>query len=313
MAVSLLFRESTSPVLLKGTYIALKLNPQTRVSPLPYLPHLSKKLYPELAYFSASSFLVCIFSGIVLSFHYFPEKGLQSLVTLEATVPFGKYFRSLHYFSAQITLISLFLHLLDSIRLRVYLLKSGESWFFLGLSLFGMLYLCFTGYLLRGDEVGELAGAIADSLTKSFPILGVFLNKLFFAIPETGLHRVYLWHIFLSFLIACGIFIFHVPFRRIFRYKQASYALFSVLLALFFYPPLKPFSQVEARGPWFFVGAQSMLKLFPQELVFLYLLFFPFVYQAFSLFRRHEKLILVVFIAYLLIYLVFSLLWFGLP
>ena len=278
--------------------------------PLSYLP---KKLYPEVAYFSASSFLVCIISGMVLSFHYFPEKGLQSLVSLEAVVPFGKFLRSLHYFSAQITLISLFLHLLDSIRLRIYLLKTGTSWFFLGLSLFGMLYLCFTGYLLRGDEVGELAGAIADSLTKSFPILGVFLNKLFFAISETGLHRVYLWHIFLSFLTACGIFIFHVPFKKLLRYKQASYAFFFVALALFLYPPLKPFGEVEARGPWFFVGAQSMLKLFPQELVFLYLVLFPFLYQAFSLFKRHEKLILAIFTIYLLIYFGFSLLWFILP
>jgi hypothetical protein len=250
---------------------------------------------------------------MVLSFHYFPEKALQSLVTLEATVPFGRFFRSLHYFSAQIALISLFLHLLDSIRLKVYLLKSGVSWFFLGLSLFVMLYLCFTGYLLRGDEVGELASAIADSLTKSFPILGLALNKLFFAVPETGLHRVYLWHIFFSFLTTCGIFIFHVPFKRLVRFPQASYALFSVVLALIFYPPLKPFGEVEARGPWFFVGAQSMLKVFPQELVFLYLLLFPFLYQAFSSFRRHEKLILAIFISYLLIYFVFSLLWFGLP
>ena len=250
---------------------------------------------------------------MVLSFHYFPEKALQSLVTLEATVPFGRFFRSLHYFSAQLALISLFLHLLDSIRLKVYFLKSGVSWFFLGLSLFVMLYLCFTGYLLRGDEVGELAGAIADSLTKSFPILGLALNKLFFAIPETGLHRVYLWHIFLSFLTACGIFIFHVPFKRLVRFPQASYALFPVVLALIFYPPLKPFGEVEARGPWFFVGAQSMLKVFPQELVFLYLLLFPFLYQAFSSFRRHEKLILAIFISYLLIYFVFSLLWFALP
>ncbi|MCI4454681.1 MAG: cytochrome b N-terminal domain-containing protein [Thermodesulfobacterium sp.] len=280
---------------------------------MPYLPNLPKKLYPEVAYFSASSFLVCILSGMVLSFHYFPEKALQSLVTLEATVPFGRFFRSLHYFSAQIALISLFLHLLDSLRLRVYLLKNGTSWFFLGLSLFVMLYLCFTGYLLRGDEVGELASAIADSLTKSFPILGLALNKLFFAIPETGLHRVYLWHIFLSFLTACGIFIFHVPFKRLVRFPQASYALFSVVLAFIFYPPLKPFGEVEARGPWFFVGAQSMLKVFPQELVFLYLLFFPFLYQAFSSFRRYEKLILAIFISYLLIYFVFSFLWFALP
>ena len=280
---------------------------------MPCLPNLPKRLYPEIAYLSASSFLVCILSGMVLSFHYFPEKALQSVVTLEATVPFGKFFRSLHYFSAQITLICLFLHLLDSLRLKVYLLKSGTSWFFLGLSLFVMLYVSFTGYLLRGDEVGEQAGAIADSMTKSFPILGLALNKLFFAIPETGLHRVYLWHIFLSFLTACGIFIFHVRIKKLIQFPQASYALVPVLLALIFYPPLKPFGEGEARGPWFFVGAQSMLKVLPQELVFLYLLLFPFLYQALSSFRRHERLVLAVFTSYLLIYFVFSLLWFVLP
>jgi len=277
------------------------------------LPSLSKKLYFEVAYFSVVSLLICIASGIILSFHYFPEKSLQSVVNLEASVPFGKFFRSLHYFSAQSALVGLLLHLGDSIRLRLYLYKNGTSWFFLGLTVFGMLYVSFTGYVLRGDEVGELASAIAESMTKSFPILGLILNKLFFAINETGLHRAYLWHIYLSFIITCGVFIWHFPFKKILKYEHMIYALFSVILALFLYPALKPYGEAQARGPWFFVGAQSMLKVFPQEFVFLYLLFFPAIYQSFSLMKGYERWVRKVFVGYLLIYVSFSLLWFVLP
>lgn len=163
-------------------------------------------IYLPLAWLTSASFLLALFSGIVLSFHYFYNQPLLSVLKIESFVPFGKYWRELHYLSSQITLIGLFLHLLDSIYKRFYLLKGKLAWVSLVISFYVLLFITFTGYLLRADEVGELAGNIAENLFLSIPYFGSFLNTLFLSLSQIGLLRVYLWHIFLSFFLAFGLF-----------------------------------------------------------------------------------------------------------
>ncbi len=261
----------------------------------------------DLAYFSFLALTICIFSGLILSFHYFPEKPLLSVVNLEATVPFGKFYRALHYFSAQMAVISLFLHLLDALRLKLFLVKSNRGWFFLGLSLPILLYLAFSGYILRGDETGELAGSIAENLTSSIPLLGKPISNLFFAISQVGVHRVYLWHLYFSFLLLTGLLLWHISLNRVFSYLKFFYLALLFLPALFFYPSLKPWGNLQARGPWFFVGAQSMLKFLDERFVFFYLLLFPFIYQAFVIWKKNPTPLFWILIAYLGLYLIFSL------
>lgn len=265
----------------------------------------------SIAWLTSASFLLALISGIILSFHYYYTQPLVSTLKIESFVPFGKYWRELHYLSSQIALIGLFLHLIDSVYKKFYLLKGKKGWFFLVLSFFTLLYITFTGYLLRGDEVGELAGSIAENLLLSLPYLGEILNRIFFAISQIGLWRVYNGHIFLSFFLALGLFLWHFKITALFRWKNLSYFLTLCLLPLFLEFPLKSYQGLVARGPWFFVGAQEMLKLFPPPLVFFWLLL-PFLFLIlYSFIPKGARFWHLLLFVYLLLYFFFSI-WFFL-
>jgi len=265
------------------------------------------KLFFPLASLSAASLLLSVLSGIFLSFHYFYSQPLESVLKIITFVPFGKYLRTLHYLSSQIALISLFFHLLDSLYKRFYLFKTKWGWFFLILSFFLLLFITFTGYLLRADETGELAGNIAENLVLTLPFFGETLNSIFFGVREVGLIRVYHWHLILSFILLCGIFLFHVKIKALFLPKNLPYFFSILLLPLLFEFPLRPFAGFEARGPWFFLGAQEMLKFFLPSLVFLYLLLLFPLLISFPFFPSKEKWLKRVVFFYFLIYFVFTL------
>lgn len=264
-----------------------------------------------LALISGSSLLICILSGIPLCFHYFYSQPLMSVITIELYVPFGKFLRNLHYLSAQIALLSTFLHLLDSLIKRFYELKTPSSWFFLVLSFFILLFLTFSGYLLRGDEVGELAGAISENLLlNSLPLFGEILNKIFLALSTVGLIKIYHWHLILSFLLTLGIFIWHVKIKSLLKWDNLIYFLWLPLVALIIEFPLVPFNSPQARGPWFFVGAQEMLKYFEPSFVFFYLILPMFILLSYAYLPQYAFWLNLGGFLYLLIYILASLIFF---
>lgn len=274
------------------------------------LRSLDGYIFLPFAWISASSLVISIFSGILLCFHYFYSHPLESLLKIITFVPSGKYLRGLHYFSSQVALITLFLHLLDSVYRRFYLLKGKLSWFFLVFSFFILLFLTFTGYILRADETGVLAGNIVENMILTLPILGNHLNKIFFAINEAGLIKVYHWHLFLSFFLIAGLFLFHIKIKALFSRNKIWYFLLWLPLPLFFEFPLKPFEELSARGPWFFVGTQEMLRFFPPFWVLLWLLLIFIIFLSFVFFPSKQKYLNFLLIFYLSLYLGFTLSFF---
>lgn len=232
--------------------------------------------------------MLSVFSGIIVSYHYFWQYPLLSVISMEAKVPYGKFFRNLHYWSSQSTLIFTSFHLLDSLYKRSFFYKNFWNWHFLVFSWVAILMITFTGYVLRGDETGELAGAIAENLLSSVPILGTYLNFLFFSISQVGLYRVFLSHIFISFILFFSLFVFHFSWKRIWKIENLIWTFPSLFLAIFIYFPLNPYQGFKAKGPWFFLGAQELLKFLPATWVFFFLLFpiggllaFPFLPSKF--------------------------------
>lgn len=207
---------------------------------------------------------------------------------MEAKVPFGKFFRNLHYWSSQWALIFTSLHLFDSLYRRIFLYKSFWNWDFLIFSWVATLFVTFTGYILRADETGELAGAIAENLLKSVPVIGTFLNTLFFSITEVGLYRVFLSHFFISFILLLGLFIFHFSWKKVWKIENILWSLPSLIFSFLIYRPLNPYQGFQAKGPWFFLGAQELLKFLSPLYVFFFLvipivilLIFPFIPSKF--------------------------------
>ena len=139
-------------------------------------------------------------TGVLLMFRYDAsvDRAYSSIQILEAEVPFGSLFRAVHHWSANLLVITLFLHLM-----RVFLtaaFKRGRSlnWM-IGLFLFILvLSFNFTGYLLPWDQLSYWAATVATSLLQYIPWVGTAVSNFFLGGTEVGqatLRNFYALHV----------------------------------------------------------------------------------------------------------------------
>ena len=128
--------------------------------------------------------LVCLYislvSGVLVALQYDPVAAYYSTAAMDLLVPFGQYFRSLHFYSSQFFFLLAIIHLI-----AVY--HSTDSyttaqWSRLIATLPVVLLLLFTGYILRADSTGASAGAIAEAILMDIPLFGPAINSAFFSI-----------------------------------------------------------------------------------------------------------------------------------
>lgn len=203
-----------------------------------------------------------LLSGVIVAYQYEVFSPFVSTVAMNTLIPFGGFFRSLHYWSAQIFFLGMLWHTFE--RLCDASLYSGRliRWGLLAGTVPMAVLALFTGYVLKWDATGRAAGHIAENLLLSVPVLGVQLNRFLVAVSEDGLMRVYAAHIGLSLgLWWLGTW-FHT--RRVtFTYNDAGVVLLvCALLSIVLEAPLEQ-GALEPniiKGPWFFLGVQELLK-----------------------------------------------------
>ncbi len=206
------------------------------------------------------SLYVSLLSGIVVGLQYDYMTPFYSTTAIDLLVPYGRFFRSLHFFSSQFFLFFSCIHLT-----AVYWKSeklSYREWIQLTGTLPLILLLLFTGYILRGDNTGSSAGMIAESIIHEIPFLGSILNDLFFSVSDSGLRKVYVHHVitfdFLLLLCAWN----HLRIYRVnisdYRSLVAAMLFFSIFIAA----PLEPEhpGTTYIAGPWFFLGLQELLR-----------------------------------------------------
>ena len=133
-------------------------------------------------------FLVLCLTGALELFYYEPSLAgaNASVQTLTFLVPFGGLVRSLHYWAAQLLVVSVCLHLLRVMLTGAYKAPRRFNWL-LGLSLlFGVLLLDFTGYALRWDAHIGWALLVGTNLLKTIPLAGPVLYGMVVGGPELG-------------------------------------------------------------------------------------------------------------------------------
>lgn len=201
-----------------------------------------------------------LISGIVVGLQYDYQTPFYSATSLDVVVPYGEFFRSLHFYSSQ------FFFLLCCIHFIAVYDKSAKSswaeWQKLIAILPTILLLLFTGYILRGDSTGSSAGFIAEGIMHTIPVLGQTLDSLLFSLTDSGLRKVYVHHVigldFLLLLLAWK----HL---RTYRVQVTNYlpvigliVLFSLLISA----PIEPekVGVTYISGPWFFLGLQELLR-----------------------------------------------------
>ncbi len=206
---------------------------------------------------------VSLASGLVVGLQYDYLNAFYSTSSIDLLAPFGRFYRSLHFYSSQFFLFFCCLHLL-AIYPKTANYSTGE-WLRLVGSLPLVLLLLFTGYILRGDSTGSSAGIIAENIMRAVPLIGTALNDLLFSLTDNGLRKVYLHHV-ITLDILFLIFLWN--HLRIYRIKVrehlpliGSILLFSVFIAAPLEPDRLGISYIS--GPWFFLGLQELLRYFP--------------------------------------------------
>jgi len=241
--------------------------------------------------------LVLLVTGLLEMYFYIPspEQAATSVQVITTLVPFGNFVRNLHYWSAQLLLVVMTVHLLRVILTGAYA-KPRRFNFLLGLALLVfILLLDFTGYILRWDEGIRWALVVGTNLLKTIPQIGEGLYRFVMGGPEAGpatLTRFYAWHIFgltIGAALLIGWHAFRVrrdggiaappPTERVDKSRITRFELLRrevlamvivgvvlLLIAVFIPAPIaQPISGTsidtsDSRAPWFFLWVQQLLK-----------------------------------------------------
>jgi ubiquinol-cytochrome c reductase cytochrome b subunit len=203
-----------------------------------------------------------IFSGIAVALQYDPAAPYYSASSLDILVPFGAFWRSLHFYASQLFFLFLVVHLFAVVIESRVATLTAPKWVLLVFSVAVGLLLLFTGYLLRDDATGSAAGAIAENILLSIPLIGKFANSLLFSLSDSGMGRVYVNHM----VGLCIVWLFlcwdHIRRYRV-NWKNHPLLVISVILfCAFANAPMEPdaIGVFYISGPWFFMGLQEILR-----------------------------------------------------
>lgn len=137
---------------------------------------------------SAMLVLLLLVTGVMLKFVYVPvpDRAYDSIVGLQAAIPFGRFIRNIHHWSANLLVIFVFLHLLRVFFTGAFKDNRKMNWL-IGLTLFGTIVLSnFTGYLLPWDQLAYWAVTICASMLAYLPAVGGWLQDMLIGGKELG-------------------------------------------------------------------------------------------------------------------------------
>lgn len=210
------------------------------------------------------SLYISVLSGIVVALQYNSNEPFYSTATIELVAPFGWFWRALHYYSSQAFFLLLLSHCCIILWQNDAKFKR-TAWIRLCSSIPVALLLLFTGYILRADATGEAAGAIAEHITLSIPLLGGPLNHILFDINSSGLTKVYTNHL-IGLMVLGGFCVW--PHLRRYTAKPLHHIpiiLIIIVLSITLSTPVEPerIGLLHIAGPWFFLGLQELLRSIP--------------------------------------------------
>lgn len=254
------------------------------------------------------SLYISILSGIIVGLQYDPAEPFFSVTSMDLLVPYGAYFRSLHFYSSQAFFLFAVIHFIAVWDKSESL--SLPKWTYLVLTLPTALILLFTGYVLRGDNTGFSAGMIAEAILHTIPVVGTLLDEMLFSISEIGMTRVYVHHVisldFLLLVLAWD----HLRRYRVRITDHLAFICIVLCFSIFVAAPLEPekLGTTYISGPWFFLGLQELLRYLPPLLAGVIIPLALLIAVAYCK-RDHRYILLtVLFIAgWLLAYLVLTL------
>ncbi len=144
------------------------------------IPLHRKTLWYYLGGMTLFLFMVQVGTGILLLLYYRPsaEEAYESVQFLMTEVQFGWLIRSIHAWSANLMIFTLFLHLFSVLLLKAYRPPRELTWVS-GVVLMALaLGFGFTGYLLPWNELAFFATKVGTEITGAVPLVGGFARRL---------------------------------------------------------------------------------------------------------------------------------------
>jgi menaquinol-cytochrome c reductase cytochrome b subunit len=178
--------------------------------------------------FGGMVFILVVFqliTGIFLSFYYIPDAvsaggqaapAYSSVQRLMTDVYLGWLVRGVHFWSANLLIIMIALHMARVFWTGSYRAPRELNWMVGILLLFVILTFSLTGYLLPWDTKAYWATSVTIKIMGSAPILGPLLEEVLQGGPTLGsntLQRFFTIHVFL--LPAAVTLLMYVHFRLI--------------------------------------------------------------------------------------------------
>ena len=171
----------------------------TRDGVLGFLAHIHPPKIPKdlggclptlcLGGLSFGFFLILVLTGFLLMPFYkpgSPSEALGSVLTIEESLTYGSFLRSLHFFSGQLMVITLVGHTIRVLASGAFAPPRRGNWV-IGMSLMvATFFLDFSGYLLIGDERALDASRVAFGLLGEVPVLARVLQTFVFGSEPVG-------------------------------------------------------------------------------------------------------------------------------
>ena len=244
-------------------------------------------------------FSLLVFTGVLMVFSYepSPERAWQSVAAFQEDVLFGRLIRGVHYWSANLLIPVMVMHLLRVFLTGGYYGRRRPNWL-VGLGiLFLVLLSGFTGYLLPWDQTAFWAITISTEMMGLVPGIGPALQQVAVGGDHIGSPTVinfYALHIVVAPMLLVALLSWHFwhirkaggvvlpagPFddpRSAFRsvplipdlvIRELVVSLvliaFVLVMAIAFSAPLGDpanpgISPNPAKAPWYFLGFQELL------------------------------------------------------
>jgi quinol-cytochrome oxidoreductase complex cytochrome b subunit len=253
-------------------------------------------------------FAIQVITGVILACYYInysgeAQSGLSaayiSVRNITYEFPILSYIRGIHQLSANIMIVSLFLHMLRVFFTESYRKPKELIWVCGMLLFFATLGLGFTGYALVGDQLSYWATQVGTNIAGATPVVGEFLKRLILAGEEINVYtlpRFFILHVLvLPFLVLSPLIMVHILLTRSHGgpsytgkaeksyYSLVPHHLFNeyiilwvltigFIVVVYFFPPTigepaNPFETPEHIKPeWYFYPMFYFLKLVSFEM-----------------------------------------------
>jgi ubiquinol-cytochrome c reductase cytochrome b subunit len=259
-----------------------------------------------IAWITQALFIISLLSGLIIVFAYYPSLAYDSVQKIEYIIPFGAFFRQLHYFSSEALVVSLLLHVVIEVSKKEIKI-TFNSWIFSILALLIVLLLMFTGFVLKADQSANAAAQVAFSLISDTPILDNFLS--FFKDSTVFYWKFFIWHIiFLPILIIYAVLKHTKRLKVDMSYFTVALGI-SLFLSFLFKMPRDIALEEKVshiKGPWFFWGAENLLQIGLNALSVNLILLLPFILLMFIYRELNQKIIKILLLLWVIVYAYFS-------